>query len=26
LFPTLPVAVQAYQDRAKDPPDGNQGP
>ena len=26
LFPTLPVAVQAYQDRTKDPPDGNQGP
>ena len=26
LFPTLPTAVQAYQDRTKDPPDGNQGP
>ena len=26
LFPTLPVAVQAYQDRTKDPPAGNQGP
>ena len=26
LFPTLPTAVQAYQDRTKDPPAGNQGP
>jgi len=26
LFPTLPVAVQAYQDRTKDPSAGNQGP
>jgi hypothetical protein len=26
LFPTLPVAVQAYQDRTKDPAAGNQGP
>jgi MFS superfamily sulfate permease-like transporter len=26
LFPNLPVAVQAYQDRTKDPPAGNQGP
>jgi hypothetical protein len=26
LFPTLPTAVRAYQDRTKDPPAGNQGP
>src|SRR6266702_3186761 len=26
LFPTLPTAVHAYQDRTKDPPAGNQGP
>jgi MFS superfamily sulfate permease-like transporter len=26
LFPTLPTAVQAYQDRTKDPSAGNQGP
>jgi MFS superfamily sulfate permease-like transporter len=26
LFPTLPTAMQAYQDRTKDPPAGNQGP
>jgi hypothetical protein len=26
LFPTLLTAVQAYQDRTKDPPAGNQGP
>jgi MFS superfamily sulfate permease-like transporter len=26
LFPTLPTAVQAYQDRTKDPPAANQGP
>ena len=26
LFPTLPTAVQAYKDRTKDPPAGNQGP
>ena len=26
LFPTLPSAVQAYQDRTKDPQAGNQGP
>jgi hypothetical protein len=26
LFPTLPAAVHAYQDRTKDPPAGNQGP
>jgi sulfate permease, SulP family len=26
LFPTLPTAVQAYQDGTKDPPAGNQGP
>jgi MFS superfamily sulfate permease-like transporter len=26
LYPTLPVAVQAYQDRTKDPSAGNQGP
>jgi MFS superfamily sulfate permease-like transporter len=26
LFPTLPTAVQAYQDRTKDPLAGNQGP
>jgi MFS superfamily sulfate permease-like transporter len=26
LFPTRPVAVQAYQDRTKDPSAGNQGP
>jgi sulfate permease, SulP family len=26
LFPTLPVAVQAYQDGTKDPQAGNQGP
>ena len=26
LFPTLPTAVQAYQDRTKDPQAGNQGP
>ncbi len=26
LFPTLPVAVQAYQERTKDPSAGNQGP
>jgi SulP family sulfate permease len=26
LFPTLPVAVQAYQDRTKDPSADNQGP
>jgi MFS superfamily sulfate permease-like transporter len=26
LFPTLPTAVQAYQDRTKDLPAGHQGP
>jgi SulP family sulfate permease len=26
LFPTLPTALQAYQDRTKDPQAGNQGP
>jgi MFS superfamily sulfate permease-like transporter len=26
LFPTLPTAVQAYQDGTKDPSAGNQGP
>ena len=26
LFPTLPTAVQAYRDRTKDPPPGNQRP
>jgi hypothetical protein len=26
LFPTLPTAVQAYQERTKDPAGGNQGP
>jgi MFS superfamily sulfate permease-like transporter len=26
LFPTLPTAVQAYQDGTKDLPAGNQGP